>query len=100
MAFLRRLLARRNFPLAEFDLQPLAFELGALQPDELLLDRRIVSGPGSNVVTLAKPVLTPGQLRDSIERHLKSRSTSASAPAVDAVDELREALAQVRRSLR
>jgi len=100
MAFLTRLLSRREFQLRQFDLAPLAFELQH-DDDELLLDRPFVAvGGESNVVALPDPARTPGELRESIERHLRLvRDDGPPLLEQDAVDELREALAELRRSL-
>jgi hypothetical protein len=102
MAFLTRLLARRAFPLPQFDLAPLAFELQhPADDDELLLDRALTGFDGqANVIALSGAARTPGEMRESIERHL--RISSDDGPpllAQDAVDELREAIAELRRSL-
>jgi hypothetical protein len=102
MSFFDRLLARRAFPLPQFDLQPLAFELGAGCGDELLLDRVVApSEEHSNVVALGEPLPTAGELRDSIERHLQTTKDCPAAPqAPDPVAELREALSELRSALR
>ena len=99
MAFMTRILPRRNFRLSEFDLEPLAFELTAhLEEGELLLDRMISRNeqtPG--VIALAAP--TAGELHASIERHLQASERLSQPAAPDAREELREALAELRRSL-
>lgn len=102
MSFFDRLLARRAFPLPQFDLQPLAFELGVPGDNELLLDRVVEpSEEHSNVVALGQPLPTAGELRDSIERHLQAtKDSSAVPPAPDPVAELREALSELRSALR
>ena len=93
--------ARKQFALPDFELLPLEFEPGqAEEADELLLDRA-VSRPGpANVVALVQPLPTAGELRASIERHLSERGgeSAADRPA-DAAEELRSALAELRRSL-
>jgi hypothetical protein len=102
MAFLERLLGRRSFRLSDFDLQPLAFEMCA-RPDDgtLVLDRPVARSDDSNVIALGQPIPTAGELRDSIERHLRStRDGDPARSPPDPVDELREALADLRRSLR
>ena len=100
MAFLTRLFARRGFPLPQFDLAPLAFEACPPDGDELSLDRRLPVDGSSNVIALPGAARTPGELRESIERHLRiSSDDDAPLLAQDAVDELREALAELRRSL-
>jgi hypothetical protein len=101
MSFFDRLLARREFPLPQFDLQPLAFELGAVGDDELLLDRRIErSKVHSNVVTLAQPLPTAGELRESIERHLQASKEPTAPQTPDPAAELRQALLELRNTLR
>jgi hypothetical protein len=102
MAFLTRFLARRDFPLPQFDLAPLAFELRQrADEDELLLDRAVTAlADQSNVVALATGSRTPGELHESIERHLRTaRDGGPPLLAQDVVDELRDALAELRRSL-
>lgn len=93
------LLRRRKLPLPAFDLAPLAFEMAATD-DELLLDR-VVSRPGESpdVVALSAPMPTPGQLHASIESHLRTAERAPEAAATDARDELRNALAELRRSI-
>jgi len=99
MSFLSKLLAEREYSLPPFDLAPLAFELQSLEEGELLLDRVVSPGDGqANVVALSGPVPTAGELRESIERHLDNGRDVEPTP-VDAVDELRSALAELRRSL-
>lgn len=90
MAFLTRLLGRRAFPLPQFDLAPLAFELGR-SPEE----------KPSNTKAVAPPPRTPGEMRETIERHLRLARRADDQPLLeqDAVDELREALAELRRSI-
>jgi hypothetical protein len=102
MSFFRRLLARREFPLPQFDLQPLAFELGSVGDDELLLDRIVQpSEEHWNVISLGQPLPTAGELRESIERHLQaSKDSPADQAASDPAAELREALSDLRSALR
>ena len=99
MAFLTRFFPRRHFRLSEFDLAPLAFEMESdWEEGELLLDRvvsRSADRPG--VVALAAP--TAGELHASIERHLRSSDRQCKPAEPDARDELRDALAELRRSL-
>lgn len=84
---------RRAFSLPEFELAPLDFAA----EDELVLDDVVASiGPEPERSALAA-VPTPGELRQSIERHL--RAVELPKPAADATDELRDALAQLRRSI-
>ena len=100
MTFLSKLLAAREFTLPPFDLEPLAFELSsAVEDDELLLDRVVsVTGGQPNVVALSQPVPTAGELHQTIERHLGKAGGEPARPA-DGAEELREALAELRRSL-
>lgn len=96
MAFLTRLLARREFPLPPFDLAPLAFELK--RDDDLLLDQPFTAMASESALPGAPR--TPGELRESIERHLRLvRDDDPPLLEQDAVDELRDALAELRRSL-
>ena len=90
MAFLTRLLGRRAFPLPQFDLAPLAFELGRPARDEV-----------PDPVAVPPAPRTPGEMRASIERHLRLAKREDDAPLLeqDAVEELREALAELRRSI-
>ena len=99
MAFFTQILPRRQFRLAPFDLAPLAFEMESdWEEGELLLDRVVTrSADQPGVVALGAP--TPGQLHASIERHLRSSERPAAPAAADARDELRDALAELRRSL-
>ena len=99
MAFMTRILPRRHFRLREFDLAPLAFEMDAdTEEGELLLDRVVSrSDDQPGVVALAAP--TAGELHASIERHLRSADRPCKPPETDARDELRDALAELRRSL-
>jgi len=84
---------RRNFPIPPFELPPLEFEA----EDELLLDSIVESigpvAPASEIL----PAATAGELRDRIETHL--RVAGERQPETDAAEELRLALAQLRRSL-
>lgn len=93
------LLRRRRFQLQAFDLAPLAFEMGGAD-DELLLDR-VVSRPGDSpgVVALGAPMPTPGELQASIDRHLRAAERAPEFASPDARDELRNALAELRRSI-
>ena len=92
MSIYEQILARRAFQLAQFELVPLEFgEAG--DSDELLLDEPVEQA--------APPVLrvvpTAGELHESIERHL--RGDGEDKRRADAADELRNALAELRRSL-
>lgn len=84
---------RRAFSLPEFALEPLDF----IAQDELVLDEVVASiGPEPAPAPLAA-VPTAGELRHRIERHL--RAVERPSPQADAADELRDALAQLRRSI-
>lgn len=91
MALLTRLLARREFPLPHFDLQPLRFELTTAEAVDAAVDE--------NVVRADRAVPTAGQLRECIERHLQA-TRAGPQPASTPVEELRDALAELRHSLR
>ena len=116
---LRRIEAEpRDFMIANFTAAPMPIEAVAelilthaqmLKPesatgdlnDELLLDD-ILAGiaPDSRVVRLfdAAAMPTPGQLRERIDRHLDQGKRPTAPP--DASQDLYEALAELRRSLR
>lgn len=82
-------------PAAPAAFVPLPLEF-VEEPDELLLDQPIAAdAPGPRVVRLFGPMPTPGEMHESIERHLGGRWRGA-----DATEELREALAQLRRAAR
>jgi hypothetical protein len=100
MALLTRLLARGSFELPEFDLRPLEFESEAPgELGELLLDEPIAAS-ATNVVAMPQPMPTPGELRDSIERHLRARHNGDGAgERLSPADELKLALAELRQSL-
>lgn len=97
MIRLDQLFARRDFPLPSFELPPLEFDDAAGEADELLLDEVIVQIAPPPRAELSPPLPTAGQLRESIERHL--RGESRGGRRADAADELRHALAELRRSL-
>lgn len=66
---------------------------------ELLLDEPLAAPPqASRVVRLFGSMQTPCEMREAIERHLGVQSQAAQ-PAPDATEDLREALAQLRRSV-
>ena len=92
MPILDQILAPRAFPLPPFELVPLEFDQGG-EPDELLLDQPVSQRSPSAPCS----VPTAGELRESIERHL--RGDGAGTRRADAADELRNALADLRRSL-
>ena len=79
---------------ARFVPLPLEFDE---QLEELVLDQPFEQTPiDPEVVRVLAPGRTPGEMREAIERHLASRRQ----PAPDATEELREALAQLRRASR
>lgn len=102
MSFLPRIFGPRTFNLADFELAPLDFcEEASAELAELILSRPIAApGSSSTVVAFPPAIPTPGQMHETIERHLDSRDCpeAATAPASPA-EELRLALAELRRSL-
>jgi len=87
-------LASPRFRLRSFELLPLEFE-----EDELLLDEPVASpGAESKVIPIFSGT-SPGDLRDRSERHLDPNMEQQQQPR-SASDELAEALAELRRSLR
>lgn len=102
MSFLPHLFARSTFSLSEFELAPLDFcEEASAELAELLLDQPLAeTAPSSTVVAFPRAIPTPGEMHETIERHLEARETTvpALAPASPA-EELRLALAELRRSL-
>ena len=86
---LARLPADRD-AFTPFEVAPLEFDEG----DELLLDRP-VARDGAQVVRLFDPIPTPGEMHQTIERHLRKAATPA-----DATGELQDALAELRRAIR
>ena len=101
MAFLPDLFARRTFSLAEFELAPLDFTAEVTSElAELLLDQPIAAAePSSTVVAFPRAVPTPGEMHRSIERHLEARDAVPAAASASPAEELRLALAELRRSL-
>ena len=95
MMLLHRLSRRGRFRLPQFDLAPLRFALEE-EPEELLLDAPLATPGQAPVQHLVRPNSTPGELVNSIERHLESRRAN---PPADAAEELKNALADLRRSL-
>lgn len=111
---LRAVGPRERFRVAVFDVS----QIEPMDPPELLLTDRYEPvadiaqdplvlddilaelGPDSRVVRLFDPAAmpTPGQLDDHIQRHLVSAAPAATPP--DASQVLREALAELRQSLR
>jgi cobalamin-dependent methionine synthase I len=90
-----RQLAKPRFRLRPFELAPLEFE-----PDELLLED--VVGPAASDSTVV-PIFagtSPGALRNRIEEHLQARTEQQQSQLRSASDELAEALAELRRSIR
>lgn len=70
------------------------------QADELVLDDILEAvEQDSRVIRLFEPDGTPGELQSRIDRHLRDRPAPDTAQA-DATQELHEALAALRRSLR
>ena len=100
MAFPNRLFGRRDFALPRFDLAPLEFSDVGPEQDELLLDRVVEAGE-SNVISLATPLPTAGELHAAIEHHLHATRAKARQPErrPGPAEELRSALAELRRSL-
>ena len=102
MSFLPHVFTRSTFSLSEFELAPLDFcEEASAELAELLLDQPIAAGGSSlTVVAFPQAIPTPGEMHETIERHLEARETTvpALAPASPA-EELRLALAELRRSL-
>ena len=100
MALLDNIWPQRDFSLPAFELTPLEFEKAGETSDELLLDAAVVSigsGTGSGATSVVEPLPTAGELQARIERHL--HRVQDCAPTVDAAAELRDALAELRRSL-
>ena len=83
MSFLPHLFAPSRFSLSEFELAPLDFcEEVSAELAELLLDQPIAaSGPPSTVVAFPRAIPTPGQMHETIERHLEARETTVPALA-------------------
>ncbi len=86
---------RRSFALPPFELASLHFESEA--EDVLLLDRVVQPSADDKVITLRQAIPTPGELSETIDQHLAAASVAGRRP--DAADELRSALADLRRSL-
>ena len=102
MSFIPRIFGSRMFNLAEFELAPLDFcEEASAELAELILDRPVVEADlESTVVPFPRALPTPGEMRETIARHLEAKDCAdpAIAPASPA-EELRLALAELRRSL-
>ncbi|WP_029940594.1 hypothetical protein [Sphingomonas astaxanthinifaciens] len=88
------------------ELTDIAEEVAPAEPEPLELEDRIEPAPAeSRVVQLfaARPLPTPGELRQRIEAHLEVRAERPAAPVleleVDAAAALRQALGDLRRSL-
>ena len=77
MAFLPDLFSRRTFSLAEFELAPLDFyEEVTAELAELLLDQPVpASRPLTTVIAFPRPIPTPGEMRETIERHLEAKDS-------------------------
>lgn len=69
------------------------------EPDELLLDEVVVAYESDSRVVPIFAGTAPGELRARIERHMRAQSTQQE-PQRSASEELAEALAELRRSLR
>jgi len=78
--------------MTPFALAPLEF---AQEEEALLLDRPIEIQPGSRVVRLLHAIPSPGELHETIERHLQ-----AARPQADDAEKLSDAIAQLRRAIR
>ena len=78
---------------AQLAFQPVPLEFEAM-PEEVLLPEPVTAHAGGRQVVGASAAQTPGEMRAKIERHLQVRRS----PAPDAADELREALAELRRA--
>lgn len=89
--------------LEQADVVALVEQLGASasaaddEGDELILEDVLEREPDSRVVQLFDPNGTAGEMQDRIERHLKSAQRQTPP---DATQELHDALAALRRSLR
>ena len=102
MSFLSHLFAARSFRLAEFEPAPLDFSAEVTaELAELLLDHPIAVADGSStVVAFPSGIPTPGQMHETIERHLEAKDVAeATEAAASPAEELRLALAELRRSL-
>lgn len=98
MSFLPRIFAPRAFSIAEFELAPLDFcEEASAELAELILDGPVIAAaPASTVVAFP----TPGEMHETIERHLDAIDCAHPAIATASpAEELRVALAELRRSL-
>ena len=102
MVSISDLVDRRSFRLPDFELVPLDFSTEVTaELAELLLDQPIPAAESSSrVVPFRAATATPGEMRESIERHLESKPAGelSDEPASPA-EELRLALAELRRSL-
>jgi hypothetical protein len=95
MAFFDRFTGKGGFPLPQFRLTPLEFEPEAKLALDEVADNLQAAEPAVRLVHAAP---TAGELRASIERHLQSNQRQPRR--ADAAEELRSALADLRRSLR
>ena len=94
IVFVRVFTSLRRLPAAPAAFVPLPLEFDG-EPDRLLPDETLDADAASpRVVRLFGPLPTPGEMHETIERHLGGRSRGAP----DATEELREALAQLRRA--
>ena len=90
----------REFRLPTFAPAPLEFDSDGAGSDSLLLDDVVTRiGPAASSQTARETLVpTPGELQARVERHL--RDSRAAAAGADAANELRDALAELRRSVR
>ena len=90
----------REFRLPPFEPAPLAFDRDSSGGTDVLLRDAVDTAVGTVASSQSgqRPVATAGELHARIERHLQvSRDGAADA---DAAQELRNALAELRRSVR
>lgn len=87
---------RRQFRLAYFEPLPLEFDEQSAE-EELLLSEALPTPEPAARAGQGPALPTPGVLRESIERHLRRERPVHSG--ADAANELRNALAELRRSL-
>ena len=90
-ASLARLPAVR--PLAQWSFVPASLEFED-EPGEIPLEQRAPDADTIQVTRMFGTNETPGEMQVRIERHLQAQQS----PASDATEELREALAQLRRA--
>lgn len=88
-----RRFASPGFRLRQFELVPLKFE-----PDELVLDEIVSEYERDPRVVPIYTGAAPGELRDRIEKHFHAEAPQRHSRI--AADELADALAELRRSIR